>query len=66
MWNSRTSVFPNTYACECLNEQQSNNEESPTLPTNKETEEVGKLRIVNMDRSTAGTKKKSPDGLTVA
>ena len=50
MGNSCTSVFPNTHACE----QQERNK------TKRQTD--GKKRGVSMERSKAGTNKKSPDG----
>ena len=36
------------------------------LKCGKETEEIGKQKWVQIQRSTEGTKKRSPDGLTVA
>ena len=51
--NSCTSVFPNNRAWE---QQQKRNK--------KETDEDGKKRGVSMERSKAGTNKRSPNGLT--
>ena len=53
MGNSCTSVFPNTSAWE----QQERNK-------TKETDEDGKKRGSSMERSKAGTNKRSPDGLS--
>ena len=36
------------------------------LKSDKDTEQEGKKRKINMERSTAGTKKTSPDDLTIA
>ena len=35
------------------------------MKQDKETDEVGKKRDVSMERSQAGTKKRSPDGLSM-
>ena len=53
MGNSCTSVFPNTRAWE----QQERNK-------TKKTDEDGKKRGVSMERSKAGTNKRSPDRLS--
>ena len=50
MGNSRTSVFPNT----CAWEQQGRNK------TDKDTQKRG----MSMEKITAGTNKRSPDGLS--
>ena len=53
MWNSCTSVFPNTLAWE----QQELND--------TETDELGKKKDVSMERSQMGRKNRSLDGLSL-
>ena len=55
MENSCTSVFPNMRFMG-----------TARMKYDKETEEVNKIRRVNKERSSAGTKKESPAGVTVA